>query len=207
MANRVAVYIDGFNLFYGMRSKGWKQFYWLDVHQLAENLLRSGQQLSVVRYFTAPILPDPSDPNKDKRQETYLDALSTIPKIDIQKGYYISKSHNCRKCGTPRTTYEEKTTDVNIAVAMLTDAFDNIFDTAILVSADGDLVRPVTTILTRFPSKRVVVAFPPARNSNNLRNNASASIGIWEKTIARSQLPSQVVGQSGHVLRRPPSWT
>ena len=207
MANRVAAYIDGFNLFYGMRSKRWKQLYWLDVHQLAENLLRSDQQLSVVRYFTAPILPDPSDPDKDKRQETYLDALSTISMLDVQKGYFISRRHNCRKCGTPRTTYEEKTTDVNIAVAMLIDAYANLYDTAILISADGDLVRPVETILANFPNKRVVVAFPPDRNSNNLRKNASACISIWEKTIAKSQLPNQLLGSNGHVLHRPLSWT
>ena len=207
MAHQVAVYIDGFNLFYGMRSKGWKRLYWLDVYGLAENLLLSGQKLSVVRYFTAPILPIPSDPNKDKRQETYLNALSTIPNLDIQKGYYISKRHKCLNCGTPKTIYEEKTTDVNIAVAMLTDAYANLFDTAILISADGDLVRPVETILTQFPSKRVVVAFPPDRNSNNLRNKASASFALWERTIAKSQLPNQVVGQGGHVLHRPSSWT
>ena len=207
MAHQVAVYIDGFNLFYGMRSKGWKQFYWLDVHQLAENLLRPNQQLSVVRYFTAPILPDPSDPGKDKRQETYLDALSTVPNLDIQKGYFISKRLSCPNCGTPKTIYEEKTTDVNVAVAMLTDAYANLYDTAILISADGDLVRPVETILTNFRNKRVVVAFPPDRNSNNLRKNASASINIWEKTIAKSQLPNQVIGQSGHVLHRPSGWS
>lgn len=207
MAHQVAVYIDGFNLFYGMRSKGWKQFYWLDVHKLAENLLRPSQQLSVVRYFTAPILPDSSDPGKDKRQETYLDALSTIYTLDIQKGYYISKRHTCQNCGTPKTTYEEKTTDVNIAVAMLTDAYANLYDTAVLVSADGDLVRPVETILTNFRNKRVVVAFPPDRNSNNLRKNASASINIWERTIAKSQLPNQVVGRGGHVLHRPSDWS
>ena len=206
MAHQVAVYIDGFNLFYGIRSKGWKQFYWLNVYRLAENLLRPNQQLSVVRYFTAPILPDLNDPDKDKRQETYLDALSTVPKIDIQKGYYISKRLNCMNCGTPKTIYEEKTTDVNIAVAMLTDAYANLYDTAILISADGDLVRPVETIITNFRNKRVVVAFPPDRNSNNLRKNASASIKIWEKTIAKSQLPSQVVGQNGHILNRPSSW-
>ena len=94
MAHRVAVYIDGFNLFYGMRSKRWKRFYWLDVFQLAKNLLLTGQQLSIVRYFTAPILPDPNDPDKDKRQTTYLDALATLPSLSIEKGYYRSKTTN-----------------------------------------------------------------------------------------------------------------
>lgn len=206
MSHQVAVYIDGFNLFYGMRSKGWKRYYWLDVYQLAQNLLRAGQQLSRVRYFTAPILRDPIDMDKDKRQTTYLDALATLPNLSIEKGYFSPRRRQCPTCGTPRTTYEEKTTDVNIAVAMLTDAYDNLFDTAILVSADGDLVRPVNTVLVRFPGKRVIVAFPPDRNSNNLRNNATASFNIWEKTIAKSQLPRQVLGQNGHILNRPASW-
>ena len=29
--DRVIVYVDGFNLYYGLRSKGWKRFYWLDI--------------------------------------------------------------------------------------------------------------------------------------------------------------------------------
>ena len=207
MANRVAVYIDGFNLFYGMRSKGWKRFYWLDVYQLAENLLLSSQQLSFVRYFTAPILSDPSDPDKDKRQKTYLDALSTLPNLNIENGYYVTKRHKCPNCGAPKTIYEEKTTDVNIAVAMLTDAYANLFDTAILISADGDLVRPVKTILASFQNKRVVVAFPPDRHSNDLRKNAAAHFTIRRGVIARSQLPNQVIGKNGHVLHRPSSWT
>ena len=207
MAHRVAAYIDGFNLFYGMRSKGWQRFYWLDAYKLAGNLLLSSQQLSIVRYFTAPILPDANDPDKDKRQTTYLDALSAVPGLSIEKGYYTSKTQNCPNCGATRTIYEEKTTDVNIAVAMLTDAFDNLFDTAILVSADGDLVRPVKTILARFPYKRVVIAFPPGRHSLNLRNNATADFSIGRAKIAKSQLPNQVIGNNGHVLHRPSSWT
>ena len=207
MAHRVAAYIDGFNLFYGMRSKGWQRFYWLDAYKLAGNLLLSSQQLSIVRYFTAPILPDPNDPDKDKRQTTYLDALATLPSLSIEKGYYRSKNYKCPRCGAPKTIYEEKTTDVNIAVAMLTDAYANLFDTAILVSGDGDLVPPVQTVLAGFQSKRVVIAFPPNRKSFDLRNNATAYFTIGRGVIARSQLPSQVVGQNGHVLSRPPSWT
>ena len=55
---------------------------------------------------------------------------------------------------------------------MLTDAFQNAFDTALLVSADSDLVGPVRTIQTLFPAKRVVVVFPPARRSAALQKTA-----------------------------------
>ena len=45
---RVMVYVDGFNLYYGLRTKGWRRFYWLDMQALSENLLRRGQRLAGV---------------------------------------------------------------------------------------------------------------------------------------------------------------
>ena len=55
---RVAAYIDGFNLYYGLRSKGWRRYYWLDLRRLVERLLRRGQQLVAVRYFTTAWCPN-----------------------------------------------------------------------------------------------------------------------------------------------------
>lgn len=60
-------------------------------------------------------------------------------------------------------THHEKMTDVNIAVQMLSDAFQDQFDVALLVSADSDLVGLITTLRQLFPLKRVIVAFPPRR--------------------------------------------
>lgn len=57
---RVIVYVDGFNLYYGLKTQGWRRYYWLDVRLLAQNLLRSGQVLAMVRYFTARISPTSS---------------------------------------------------------------------------------------------------------------------------------------------------
>ena len=45
---RVIVYVDGFNLYYGLKSKGWQRYYWLDVQRLGENLLLPGQVLVLV---------------------------------------------------------------------------------------------------------------------------------------------------------------
>jgi uncharacterized LabA/DUF88 family protein len=53
-------------------------------------------------------------------------------------------------------------TDVNIAVHLLEDAYDNVFDTALLVSADSDLAAPVEAVRRRFGTKRIVVVAPPA---------------------------------------------
>ena len=143
---RVAVYIDGFNLYYGLRPRAGGRYYWLDLRRLAENLLRPDQHLVVIRYFTAGVFPEPGDPDKPTRQNTYLDALATLPNLHIHRGYHQSKEQRCLTCGATWQTYEEKMTDVNIAVELLGDAQDDAFDTAIIVSGDGDLASPVRAI-------------------------------------------------------------
>ena len=204
---RVAVYLDGFNLFYGLRSKGWRRYYWLDVHRLAENLLRPDQSLAAAKYFTARVHPDPRDPNKHTRQSAYLDALSTLPALDIHYGYFLPKTGRCPNCDETWHTYEEKMTDVNISAELLADAYEDLFDTAIVISADSDLSRPITIVQERFPDKRVVVAFPPDRRSLRLRNLATASFVIGQDKLRNSQLPESVMRQDGHLLTRPASWT
>ena len=112
----------------------------------------------------------------------------------------------CSTCGTTWQTYEEKMTDVNIAVELLSDAYDDAFDTAIVISADSDLARPITTIRARFPGKRVVVAFPPNRVSKLLRSVAAASFTIGRDALRDSQLPEGVVRLDGNIFTRPPEW-
>ena len=55
----VICYIDGFNLYHGLRSKGWRKYYWLDLWALAERFLKRGQTLVEVVYCTTLIKDDP----------------------------------------------------------------------------------------------------------------------------------------------------
>ena len=203
---RVAVYIDGFNLFYGLRSKGWRRYYWLDIYRLAQNLLIPGQSLAAVKYFTARVHDDPRDPGKRTRQNAYLDALATIPELSVHYGYFLPITRRCPNCDETWHTYEEKMTDVNIAVELLADAYEDVFDTAIVISADSDLSRPITIVQERFPDKRVVVVFPPDRRSYQLQSVATASLFIGSEKLRNSQLPENVIRRDGHALARPSSW-
>ena len=90
-----------------------------------------------------------------------LDALSTLTPLTLHYGHYLPKTSTCRQCGSRWITHEEKMTDVNIAAQLLCDAYDDHFDTALILSGDSDLNTPVKIILTRFPDKKVIVVFPP----------------------------------------------
>ena len=97
-------------------------------------------------------------------------------------------------------------TDVNMAVQMLTDAYKDLFNTAILISGDSDLTTPVTTLRQQFPSKRLIVAFPPGRKSNELSKASNGFLTIGEAHLRQSQFPNEVTRPDGYVLTRPATW-
>lgn len=204
--SRVIGYIDGFNLFFGLRDSKLRRYYWLNPEKLVANLLKEGQVLVGTNYFTARISPNPADPDKHLRQQAYLEALETLPGVDIVFGQYLTKPKSCLRCHAAWQQNEEKMTDVNIAVCLLTDAMDDAFDTAIIVSADSDLVPPVQAVRQRFSRKRVIIACPPARHSTRLAGVANASFTIGRKKLADSQLPDVVTNTAGYNLRRPDIW-
>lgn len=203
MAERVITYIDGFNLYFGLKSSNWRRYYWLDLYQLAQNLLKAHQELIAVRYFTSRIS---EPPDKQKRQATYLEALSTLPKVTIIYGRYQTNDHYCPHCRRLEKIPNEKMTDVNIAVELLSDAYADLFDTALLISADSDLTAPVSRVQKLFPTKRVVLGFPPKRSSKGLMSVAAASFTIGRAMFERSLLPETVTKPDGFTLHKPASW-
>ena len=206
MRRRVIAYIDGFNLYFGLRSSGFRRFYWLDLPRLARSLLKEDQDLVWTHYFTTRIRVAKGNSSDAKRQTDYLDVLATLDSLSIHYGHYLPKPLECRSCKQTWTAFEEKMTDVNIAVQLLADAYDNKFDVALLLSADSDLTTPVGFVRERFPGKTVVVAQPPGRNSLHLCRIASHSFTIGEAKFRQSQLPESVATASGFVIQRPNYW-
>jgi hypothetical protein len=114
---RVIAYVDGFNLYHGLRERYQHRYLWLDLMKLAQRL-RPNDAITTVRYFTASV---PNDPHAQARQQMYLHALAAHcgPSLEITLGRYQSKQRSCRGCGATWTAYEEKETDVNIAVNLV----------------------------------------------------------------------------------------
>jgi uncharacterized LabA/DUF88 family protein len=203
MRERVMAYVDGFNLYFGIRQAGWKRLYWLDVHSLARGLLKPRQQLIGVRYFTARIS---GPPDKQERQNAFLEATETMGKCTMHFGQYLQTPQTCKVCGSGYSVPKEKMTDVNIAVELLSDAHQSLFDTALLISADSDLTPPVQKIKQLFPRKRVIVAFPPKRRSKRLTDAADGFVRVGRANLTPSLLPEEIKKSGGHIIRRPKEW-
>ena len=203
---RVITYIDGFNLYFGLKAGGSRRFYWLDIHRLSQRLLKPNQTLQAVKYFTSRISASAHDPGKERRQSAYLEAITTLPRTSCYFGHFLEKDVQCLFCKKKWKRHEEKMTDVNIAVEMLTDAQQNLFDVALLLSADSDLSGPVEHIRRLYPAKRVIAIFPPNRTSGKLRSIANASFQLGEALIRQSLLPDPVIKPDGFAIARPATW-
>jgi uncharacterized LabA/DUF88 family protein len=202
--NRVSVYIDVFNLYFGMMTGSFRKYLWLDIAALSRAIIASNQKLVSTKYFTAPIR---ANNDKRKRQNQYLQALDVVGGVDTYLGRYQKKTRSCHTCRATWIEYEEKMTDVRIATELLRDTFKNTYDTAILISADADLVPPVEVVKQDFPGKSIVLWFPPRRECHPLRQIADAHYRIGKGKLSSCQLPENVIKPDGYVLTRPTEWT
>lgn len=196
------VYVDGFNLYFGILESGLINCKWLDIKNLVNSCLSDNQLLIEIKYFTSRVT---NNPEKHKRQSTYLEALETTG-IKIIYGLYKSKKVECQNCGHLWQFANEKMTDVNIATHLLTDAYEDLFDTAILISGDSDLVPPIKAVHNRFISKSVSVFFPPCRHNLSVAAAAKGSMILGRKKLNDNQFPNVVLKQSGFKLIKPTSW-
>ena len=153
------VYIDGFNLYYGaLRGTAYK---WLDLSAMCQRLL-PGRSIGRIRYFTARITPLPHDQQAPARQQDYLRALGTIPNLNIHYGHFVSHPQNwpayplvypapgVRPLMASILRTEEKRSDVNLATLLLIDCVDDVFDEAVVISNDSDLMLPIEYAIKRF---------------------------------------------------------
>ncbi|MFH1051313.1 MAG: NYN domain-containing protein [bacterium] len=156
-----------------------------------------------VKYFTARIeMPE----DKRKRQLQFLEALETLDKIEMFFGKYLTTTMQCRNCGANWIKSNEKETDVNIAIELLTDAIKDSFDTALIISGDSDLSPAIRRTKQLCPGKKIISVFPPNRVSIELQNSADGYFVLSESKIKGSLFPDEIIKPDGFVLHKPIEW-
>ena len=84
---KTRVYVDGLNLYY--RAVRGTRLKWLNPVKLSASVLPSVCVVDRLLYFTARVSGSP-DPDAPKRQKVYLDALRTVPEIEIYFGSFLA---------------------------------------------------------------------------------------------------------------------
>ena len=200
---RVCCYFDGLNLYHAIAELNRPHFKWVDLTALARTMLRPGEQIASVKYFSAfaTWLPGPY-----ARHRQYVAALEATGTAAVM-AHFKQKYRSCRRCGHIWKAHEEKETDVRIALAILEDGYDDLYDRAIIVSADSDLVPVIERARKRFVDKTYYVATPPGQFSaaRSLTRSGHGYFEISPPRIASCLLPEQVKDANGAVLATRPA--
>ena len=183
--------------------------YWIDFVKLFQQFTGINQSLEKVYYFTAP----PPDADKFFRQRLLFKTNSLINgnKFEVIDGKFFPKTVKCKKCNKTYQIFEEKHTDVNIAIKMIDDCLQGYVDTIALVSADGDLLTPLSLINERFPNIKIRIYFPPGLKSDALNNylkskkKRTVELGKNKGRFLYSVMPD-IVTKDGTTYTIPPKW-
>ena len=156
---RTIVYIDGYNLYHAIDDLHDDSLKWLNLHGLAESMLRPDESLHKVVYFTAYATHIPP---AYTRHKAYVAALKAEG-VSVCFGQFKQKFRKCKLCQGKYITHEEKETDVNIAIHLIRDTLQDSFDRAILVTADTDMKSAAEMARSLNGTKRIDFVAPPGR--------------------------------------------
>lgn len=201
--SRIIFFIDGFNLYHALNNeRKYHRYKWLDFSKLANAYVSRKDTIVDIYYFTA--LANWS-PDKMQRHKLLLRAQKSRG-IKVVYGMFKKVDRKCRRCHREYQTFEEKMTDVNIAVYLLKLAFQDQYDKAILISGDTDLVPAIETVQQIFPAKEIGVVIPIGRRSEQLKHTCNFYMKMKEFHLKTCMFEDEIDLGNGQKLIRPPSW-
>lgn len=182
---RVMVFIDGSNFYHGLRATLGRAV--LNFERFALDLSGPTRRLVHTHYYNVPIR-QADDAKAYAGQQKFLSQLRKVPHLSIHLGRLADRTRGerCPKCRHAYTvSYQtEKGVDVQLAAHMLAHAFDNQYDTSILVSNDGDFA-PVVAEIRRL-GKKVQNAEFPNRLPSYLSKSCTSIISLEASFLTAS---------------------
>lgn len=189
---RAAFYIDGFNLYHPINEMNKPYLKWANLWKLGEIICEPhGAVLKKVVFCTAvpSHLPDSRD-----RHNTFNAAQRALG-VEIIPGHHV---HDGEK-------WNEKQSDINVALHLMLDAVDDVYDMAILLSADSDQAATAKIFCDRFPDKRLLGVAPPnkivpTKVQPHCFRHFSLSVAMLERCVMREVIQ----GVKGPIKRPAP---
>ncbi|MHA1720612.1 MAG: LabA-like NYN domain-containing protein [Promethearchaeota archaeon] len=182
---RVKIYIDGPNFYHGLQSIGKKyREFQFNFAGMGRTLTTKNRNLVGINYYSSPFNQQ-RNPGIYREQQKFFARLRNngISVILCKTEYRIvdRNAHILQSKGTI------KGDDISIAVDMLSDAYDDVYDVAILVSSDGDFVPLVKKVQSM--GKRVEILYFENLKSWELINSCKNYRQVSKSLIRRNFIP------------------
>jgi len=175
---RVAIFIDGSNLYHNLKRNHVK----ISFEEIISRL-ETWREVTDIFYYTAEL-------DKEYNLEKYKDHHEFLEKLRKIPNFHVIL------CNLKKTILEDgsfdydiKGDDVHLASDLIKGSYENSYDVAIVVSGDEDFVPAIK--IARANKKRVINAFFPKSSAYLLRNCCDGSINL-KKALSKKRSPNMV---------------
>ncbi|OGG46965.1 hypothetical protein A2671_02600 [Candidatus Kaiserbacteria bacterium RIFCSPHIGHO2_01_FULL_49_13] len=179
---RVAIYIDGGNFYQRLREAGVPRGTKFNYSKLVDFLLR-GRTLVSKRYYVGIVR---NHDHTDKSQQMVEGQQKFLSKLEGE-GFTIKRG---------RIVYDhkirEKGVDVKIAIDLIVGAVDNLYDTAVVVSSDTDLIPAIK--YAKFKDKKVEYVGFSAQPSLGMARESTLSVLLLPDDLQKFTSPGEGKG-------------
>lgn len=199
---QVRVYIDGFNLYHAIATLKEDDLKWINYWNLSLSLLKEGEILDEVNLFTAVLT---WNYNKQKRHVNFIRACEAVG-VRVHNATFKRSFRECQESQRTCRFFEEKQTDVAIAVKLVADALTGGFDRAILMTADSDQI-PAARFVSQLPNRSLTLIFPPGRKkvARELGAVVADRRELTSGHLRTCRLPRTVRNEAGKVVATMPA--
>lgn len=173
--NRILVLIDGFNYYHKL--KAYQKHFgecvkWLNYRSIAESWLQDIDDKNSVEIFYFSAIARFRGAESAARHMNYIKALESV-NIKCVLGEFKAKKlqkccnhERCLNCESEQDTkklqrWEEKNSDVNLAITLLEHTISDKYDKCFILSADNDFASAIKRAKEIAPEKRIIISPPP----------------------------------------------
>ena len=204
MKTNVIVFIDGFNLYHAIKvNPKYHKYKWLDLTKLANLYITKNEKVVDILYFTALAM---WNPKKVKKHKLFIRA-NELKGVHVIYGEFKKRDKYCNLCKRRYQTFEEKQTDVNIAIQLFKLSIENKYDKAIIISGDSDLLPSINAVRKTFPNKQIGVIIPIGRRAEALKQACDFYMKMKEKHLSSATFKQNVKINDNEFLVCPPEWS
>jgi len=162
----IAIFIDGSNFYHS--SKKLNIVDKINFQKLINELV-GDRELVKAFYYNSP-LDISVNPKIYWKQQKFFNVLRSIPKFEV----ILCKQRKVVRNG--KVDYEVKGDDTHLVSDLVGEAYEDLYDTAIIVSGDEDFISPIKRV--RKLGKKIENAWFSSSSSFNLRNACDRSIHL-----------------------------
>ena len=221
---RTIAYVDGFNLYHLALQE--TDYRWSNPKLLIENVLGHPHCLHSLNFYTARV-SSKIDPEAPKKQQIYLNALSTIGGVNVTFGNFQVRdkwrriTESTEKLFKPKAVVvrvvnpEEKGSDVNLGSHLIRDGFTQAYEQAVVCTNDTDLFEPIRIVTKELglpvilvtPSNNIARPVPTAKKLENAVGGKGNVFHMRDGHIKAALMPNPVTASNGKQHHMPPSWS